>query len=456
MIPVVAARGLSQPRQSWAVASVLAAMVLVVLDAAIINIALPTLGASLQASPAAVVRAVTAYQLGLVVALFPAAVLGESLGLRRVFTIGVALFTLASAGCALAPSLSWLLAGRFLQGLGGAAIMALGIALLRHVVPTERFGVAIGWNALTVALSSAVGPSLGAAILSIAPWPWLFAVNLPIGLGVMAAARALPEVGGHGGRVDKTSIAFNACTFTLLIVGVEILPSRPMTGALLLLGGALTGTALVHRERGRITPLIPLDLLRSSSFRFSVIASILCFTGQAAGLVALPFYLQHIRGLTPLAAGITLTPWPLTVALAGPTAGRLAQSLPTSWLCLLGGTVLSLGLGLSAVGTYRGASLALCFSVALCGLGFGLFNVPNNRNMFLSAPRERGGAAGGLQGMARLLGQTTGAVLMAWLFSLLPMAMASRIGLILGSMLALAAGMASMMRSGIPSIEAKD
>ena len=130
--------GLQEPRRTVAIASVLAAMVLVVLDAAIANVALPTIARSLQVTPAMSVWVITAYQTALVMALLPCAALGESLGYRRVFTAGVALFTAASVLCALSPSLPWLVAARFLQGLGGAAVMALGVALLRVVVPHRR------------------------------------------------------------------------------------------------------------------------------------------------------------------------------------------------------------------------------------------------------------------------------------------------------------------------------
>ncbi|MGZ3273490.1 MAG: MFS transporter [Caulobacteraceae bacterium] len=439
--------GIAGRRRAAAIASVLSAMVLVVLDAAIANVALPTLGKSLEVTPAIAVRVVTAYQLGLVMALLPAAALGESLGYRRVFSAGAALFTAASLLCAAAPSLSWLVAARFVQGLGGAAIMALGVALLRFVVPRDRLGAAIGWNALSVALASAAGPTLGAAILSVASWPWMFAVNLPIGLGVLLAARALPAVEGTARPLDIQSIALNACTFALLVVGAEWLPSRPILAVALFVGATAYAVVLIRRETRRPNPLVPLDLLRRPSFRVSVMASVLCFTGQTAGLVALPFYLQYTLGLTPLMTGFYLTPWPLSVAVAGPFAGRLANRVSTAWLCFAGGTLLALGLAAAAIWPLRHQPQAIGLCAMLCGLGFGLFNVPNNRNMFLSAPRERSAAAGGLQGMARLSGQTAGAVVTTLLFTVAEMDTAPRLGLGFGAALTLLAGLTSLLRT---------
>ena len=443
-----AVSGLPGLRYAAAVASVLAAMVLVVLDAAIANVALPTIGHSLQVSPARSIWIVTAYQAALVMALLPCAALGESLGYRKVFTVGVILFAGASVLCALAPSLSWLVAARFLQGLGGAAVMALGVALLRVVVPDGHLGTAIGWNALAVALASAAGPTIGAAILSVASWPWLFAVNLPLGALVLFASRALPHVTGTGRRLDLLSVAMNFSAFASLVIGAELLPAKPILAAILIAAAAGALAALVQRERPKKVPLIPLDLLSFDSFRVSVIASVLCFAGVASGLVALPFYLQHELGQDVWMTGLYMTFWPLTVAVAAPLAGRLAKHVSTAWLCAAGGLLLAIGLALAALWPFRGNPQPLILLTVLCGLGFGLFQVPNNQNMFLSAPPERSGAAGGMQGTARLSGQTTGAIIMTLLFTMATVGTAPRIGLGVAAVLTLAAGLVSLSRVG--------
>lgn len=433
-------------RRGAAIASVLAAMVLVVLDASIVNVGMPTIARSLEVAPAQSVWIITAYQAALVMALLPCAALGESLGFRRVFTGGVALFVGASGLCALSPSLPWLVAARFLQGLGGAAVMALGVALLRVVVPPQRLGAAIGWNALAVALSSAAGPAIGAAILSGTSWPWLFAVNLPVGAAVLLATRALPDAGGTGRRVDRGSVALNAATFASLVIGAELLATKPAQAAVLVGTAAVMLVMLVRREMPKQAPLIPLDLLRAASFRMSVIASVLCFSGVAASLVALPFYLQHGLGLNAWMTGMYMTPWPLTVAVAAPLAGRLANRVSTAWLCAAGGACLATGLAAVALWPLRGHTLQLVMLTMLCGLGFGFFQVPNNRNMLLAAPGERSGAAGGMQGTARLVGQTAGAIVMTQLFTLTSVDAAPRIGLGIAAALTLAAGVVSALR----------
>ena len=440
--------GLLGPRRSFAIAAVLSAMVLAVLDAAIVNLALPTMARSLQVTPGTSFWIITAYQMALVMGLLPCAALGESLGHRRVFTMGVALFTAASAFCALSPSLPWLIAARFLQGLGGAAIMALGIALLRLVVPPRQLGAAIGWNALVVALSSAAGPTIGAVILSGLSWPWLFALNLPLGGMVLLATRALPDPPGTARRLDRLSVALSAGAFASLVVGAELLVANTALAASLLATAALGLAVLVRREMPKQAPLIPLDLLRAESFRTSVIASVCCFAGMTMGLLALPFYLEQSLDLDTLMTGLYMTPWPLTVALAAPIAGRLANRVSTAWLCAAGGVCLAIGLAATSLLQLQGHPLLVILLTMLCGLGFGLFQVPNNRNMFLSAPSERSGAAGGMQGTARLVGQTAGSVIMSLLFAMTSVNTASRIGLGIGAVLTLAAGLVSMLRVG--------
>lgn len=438
---------LPYPRRTVTVTTVLSAMSLVVLDAGMANVALPTLARSLGTAPAEIVRVITAYQTALMMALLPCAALGERFGNRRVFQGGVAVFLAGSVLCALSPSLPWLTAARFVQGLGGAAVMALGIALLRASVEPGRLGAAIGWNALTVALSAAAAPTVGALIIARLDWAWLFMAGFPVGALALVAARALPPDAVRPKRLDIPGMALNGAAFALLVVGAETLPKAPAAAVLLLGAAALVLAVLVRREAPKAAPLIPLDLLRDRPFRLSVIASVCCFTGQAAAMVALPFYLQHGLGQSPLMVGVYLSPWPLSVAVSAMIAGRLSDRLPTAWLCAAGGTYLAAGLAMMALWPLHGDPRPLLLASAICGVGFGLFQAPNNRNMFLSAPLERSGAAGGMQGTARLMGQTSGAILMTLLFTLAPVAFAPRVGLGIGAVLALASGLVSLLRS---------
>jgi DHA2 family multidrug resistance protein-like MFS transporter len=439
--------GLPTPRRYWAMVAILTAFVLVVLDIAIANLALPTIAETMRVAPSAAVWVVTSYQMAIVMFLLPAGAAGESFGYRRVFVLGIAVFVVASGLCAQAPSLGWLVAARFLQGVGSAGVMAIGVGLLRFIYPKRLLGAALGWNAITIALTAAAGPSIGAAILSVASWPWLFAINIPLGLAVLLAAPALPQAPGSGRGVETLSVVLNAGVFGALILGIDRAVVEPWLGAALLAAAAIGLMVLVRRELPRSHPMIPFDLLRLRSFRLSVIASICCFTGQMASLVALPFYLQHGLGLSAGMTGLYLTAWPLTVAVAGPFSGRLADRFSTGTLCGFGGAALAAGLILAAFWPLEHNLLPLIPFLMLGGLGFGFFQTPNNRNMLLSAPKARSGAAGGMQGMARLTGQTAGGVLMLVLFSVMPVASAPRIGLALAGACALLGGVISMLRS---------
>jgi DHA2 family multidrug resistance protein-like MFS transporter len=432
--------------RGWASATaVLSAMSLVVLDAGIVNVALPTIAESLNEPAADTIRVVTAYQLALVMGLLPCAHLAERLGCRRLFIAGLALFSGASVLCALAPSLPTLVAARFLQGLGGAAIMSLGIALLRFALGPERLGAAIGWNALTIALCSASAPIAGALILSAAPWPWLFLAKLPISAIALAAAGALPPVEPTRRSVDLSGMSLLASAAALAFAALEMAIARPLSA--LFLGGAAIAcaTLLIRREKSRAAPVLPIDLLALRPFRVSAIASICCFTAQSAGLLGLPFYLQLGLGHGPMGAGLVMTCWPLAVAATSPIANRLARRFSAAPLCVAGGAALGSGLLLSALWPVQDEIAPLVLGAVLSGLGFGLFQVPNNRTMFLSAPSERSAAAGGLQSSARLTGQTIGALIIGLLFACSSNMSVPRVGLAIGSIFAIAAALVSML-----------
>ena len=442
------ADGLPMPRRIAAAAAILGAGALVVLDGAIANVALPTISGQLNATAADAVWIITAYQLAVVMFLLPASAIGARLGYHRVFAGGIALFTAASVLCALSPSLPWLVAARCLQGLGAAAVMPLGLALLRFTYPRRLLASAIGWNALSIAGATAAGPSIGAFILSTASWPWLFAVNLPIGILVLLACTKLPRPASTSDRIDLWSIALNAVMFATFVLGSDRLPSSLTHGGALLGVAVVSMVLLVRRETSRKAPLVPLDLLRVHSFRISIIASVCCFTGQMASYVALPFYIQHELGQSTAATGLLMTPWPLAVMLAAPLSARLAQRVPTAWLCAAGSAFLATGLALCALWPIHGnPALPIVLFTSLAGFGFGLFQTPNNQNMLLSAPKERSGAAGGAQGTARLTGLTLGSLAMSLLFGLLPSHTAVHLGLALAASTAFAGSVVSLLRS---------
>ncbi len=198
------------------------ALTMAVLDGNIVNVALPTMARQFTVAPESATWIVNAFQLAVTVSLLPLAALGDMYGYRRVYWWGLAVFTLASLACALAPTFALLTAARLIQGLGAAGIMSVNIALIRFIYPHSRLGQGVGNMAVVVAVASAASPSVAAAILSVASWHWLFLVNVPIGaLALVMAARTLPATPRAAGRLDLISVVLNALAFGLLIAGIN-------------------------------------------------------------------------------------------------------------------------------------------------------------------------------------------------------------------------------------------
>ncbi|MBD5654124.1 MAG: MFS transporter [Candidatus Eremiobacteraeota bacterium] len=387
-----------------------------VLDTSIANVALPTLSRELHADVASTIWVVNAYQVAVTMLLLPLSSLGDVLGYRRVYATGLAVFTVGSLGCALSSTLLGLVLFRVLQGAGAAALMSIAPALNRTIFPARMLGVAVGISALTVASSAAAGPTIGGAILAIAPWPWLFAVNVPLGIFATAfVRRALPADRGRGGTIDIPSALMSGPALALLIVGLDGFARRvaPPSIAAMLGGSAILTFAFVRRQRVLPVPMLPLELFGIRRFSFAVVTSLCSFTAQGIAFVALPFLLQGSYGYSAFASGLLFTPWPLAIAVVAPLAGRLADRMSPARLSTAGLTVLALGLACLAALPAHPAPADIVWRGIVCGLGFGFFQAPNNREILGSAPRSRSASAAGVLATARLTGQSLGAAAVA-------------------------------------------
>jgi DHA2 family multidrug resistance protein-like MFS transporter len=413
--------GLPTPRRYWAMLSVALVLTMSVMDASMANVALPTIAAELGITPSFAIWIVNAYLMAIMVTLLPLAALGEIVGYSRVYIGGMILFTLASLATALSDSLPELLIARVLQGLGASGVMSVNMAVVRFIFPLEKIGRGIGLNAFIIAVSAAAGPTVASIILAVGPWPWLFAINVPIGLFAIAIGwRALPLSHRQNRPFDYQSAFLCALTFGLLIVLIETIGRHPdpVVVGIELVVLLVAGARLLDRQVNASTPLVPLDLLRIPIFALSIGTSICSFIAQSLALISLPFFFMFNLGFTAVETGLLMTPWPLATSIAAPIAGRLSDRYPAGLLGLVG--LVAFGLGLMALALLEpGAStLDIAWRMALAGAGFGLYQSPNNRTMILSAPRKRSGAAAGMQGMARLFGQTIGAAFVAILFGL--------------------------------------
>ena len=440
--------GLPFPQRTWAILTIVLGIVMAVLDGAIANVALPTIAQDLHATPSFSVWIVNGYQLAITISLLPLASLGEIIGYRRVYLAGLLLFTVASLCCALSHTLVLLTASRVLQGFGAAGIMSVNAALVRFTYPRAQLGHGIGINALVVAVSAAVGPTLAAGILSVGNWPWLFAVNIPFGIIAWLIGRPfLPHTPKAPHPFDWRGALLSAVTFGIGIAAIDSVGhgERPLLYVSEFIIAVAAGVILVRRERHATSPLLPVDLLRIPIFSLSILTSIASFCAQMLAYVALPFYLEEKFGYSAVQIGLLITPWPLGVGLTAPLAGRMAERYPAGLLGGIGLLVFAGGLAALAMLPLHPTTMDIVWRMALAGAGFGMFQAPNNRTMIAAAPRERSGGASGMLGTARLLGQTTGAALVALLLARYAIE-GTRISLVVGVGFALVGAALSTLR----------
>jgi len=438
---------------------ILVGIAMAVLDSTLVNLALPTLAADFGAPPESAIWVVNAFQLAVLCVLLPLASLGDRLGYRRVYLGGAALFTLASLACALAPGLVWLAVMRFVQGLGAAGMMSVNLALVRATYPRALLGRGIALNSMVVASASVLGPTLAAAVLSVADWPWLFAVNVPVGLWLLwMGAHALPDhAGAATGRVSPLDVLLNVLTFGLVFLGVDALATgqgahggwlRGDLAVALLVAGLLVGAVYVRRQLAQATPLLPLDLLRIRVFALSMCTSVSAFGAQMLALVSLPFLFLDLLRRSHWETGLLMMAWPVATIAVAPFAGRLIGRVPAGLLGGIGLGTMSLGLASVAVLPETAGAPRIVAGLLLVGAGFGLFQSPNNHTIVTSAPASRSGGAGGMQSAARLTGHLTGAIGAAAVFSLWPPAQGQGpfVALGLSAALAFVAGVFSLTR----------
>ncbi len=413
--------GLPLPRRYLAILAVSFGTALSVLDGAIATVALPTIAHDLEVEQSAVVLVVTIYQLVLVMTLLPFSALGDRIGHRRLYQYGQAVFALASVLCFFANSLPFLLVVRAVQALGAAAALSVSSALIRSIYPAGQLGRGMGINSVVVASSAALAPTLGGFILSVAPWPWVFALACPFAIvSLLIGRHALPEPVPHDTPYDLPGALLSALALGMVVGGLESLVhgDSPVISAAVVMSGIVAGFVFVGRARGTAAPIIPIDLLSRPVFALSASGGLVAFIASMTITLSLPFRLQQDFGFSPGEVGALLMPWPLTMMVVGPVSGMLSDRFPAGILGGIGMTVATAAALLIAFLPAGAGYADIAWRMALCGIGFGLFLAPNARLMIGSAPPERAAAAGGLVATTRMLGQTLGATVVASLLAL--------------------------------------
>lgn len=413
--------GLPTAQRRWAMLSYLVGLAMSVLDGNIANTALPGIATQLHASPASSIWVVDAFLLTVAICVVPLSSLVDIIGYKRVYQGGLVIFTLASVGCSLPHSLNTLILARVIQGVGAASIWSVSAAVMRYTYPRALLGRGIGLGGLVIFTSAAAGPSVASAILAVATWHWLFAINIPFGLLALSLSeRCLAPAEGSRHRWDVWSAVLTAITVTLLIRGIDGIGDGRGYGTVVaeLAGALLFGAILVVRQSHLQVPMLAIELFKRPIFALACSASLCTFMAQGLAVVVLPFYFIDVMGFSQVTAGLLLSPWPIAAGIMSHTSGRLADRIPIRVLGTVGMAGMTSGLILLSLLGPHPTVLQIVWRAALGGAGFGFFGAPNNRAMVASAPRERSGGAGGIGVMSRLLGQTIGVSLLAVIFEL--------------------------------------
>jgi DHA2 family multidrug resistance protein-like MFS transporter len=338
-------------------------------------------------------------------------------------------------------------------------MMAVNAALVRLTYPSRMLPRGLALNSMVVAASSVAGPSLAALVLSVASWPWLFLIQIPLCVLVFVLGRrALPAntAPSSSPRLHPLDVALNIALFSLVFLGADAFGVRE--GGVsqghgfalpfgLLAAAAVVGFVYLRRMLRQPRPLFPVDLLRIRIFALSICTSVSAFAAQTLAFVSLPFLLLEGQGRSHFEAGLLITAWPAAIVIVAPLASRLIHRFGGGLLGGLGLGWMALGLALVALLPAHPATWRIALALAICGAGFGLFQMPNNHTIVTSAPLQRAGAASGMLGTARLTGQSLGAVMLALIFSVAGVrAGGPQIALALGAALAATGAVFSSLR----------
>lgn len=407
-------RARTQPRVVLAICCL--SLLIVGMDATAVNVALPAIRQDLDASVSGLQWTTAAYTVSLASLLMLGGSTGDRLGRARVFQLGLALFTVASLGCSLAPGIEWLIAFRVLQGVGGSMLNPVAMSIIRNTFedPAER-ARAIGVWAAVVGVSMALGPVLGGALVELS-WRAVFLVNIPIGLVAIAlTARFVPE--SRAPRPRRPDPLGQLLVIVMLATATSAIIEGPGLGwgsppiVALAVTAAVALLALVRHELRTSDPLIELRFFTSRPFAASTVIAVATFMAFGGFLFVNTLYLQEVRGLSPVGAGLCTLPMALMTVLAGPIAGRVVASRGARGPLVVGG--LGLGVGsVMLVSLGPDTSLAwLLLAYCAFGLGFGAVNPPITNTAVSGMPPSQAGVAAAVASTSRQIGQTVGVAL---------------------------------------------
>jgi EmrB/QacA subfamily drug resistance transporter len=403
-------------------AVVSAAIFMITLDNLVVATALPSIRADLGASLESLEWTVNAYTLSFAVLLLPAAALGDRFGRRRTFIAGLALFTASSAAAALAPSTDSLVAARAVQGAGAAVIAPLSLTLLAGAVPAAKRGLALGaWSGVS-GLGVALGPVVGGAVVEGLDWTWIFWINVPVGLTLIAAApRVLRESHGPADRLDLPGVVLAGAGLLALTFAAVEAGERGWGSAFvvtLLAGGAALLGAFVAWERRTPAPMLPLRFFRNRAFAATNGVSFAMTFGVFGAIFFFAQFFQTAQGYSPWEAGVRTLPWTAMPMLVAPLAGLFSDRIGSRPLMATGLALQAVAVGwIASISDPAMSYASLVVPLVLGGAGMGLVFAPA-ANAVLGAVRpEEAGQASGANNAIRELGGVFGVAVLASVFA---------------------------------------
>jgi EmrB/QacA subfamily drug resistance transporter len=405
--------GIDYKRKWYVMAAVAMGIFLATIDGSIVNVALPTLVRDLGADFPVVQWVVLAYLLTLATLLLSMGRLGDMLGKKPVYTIGFVVFTVGSALCGLAPTVQALIAFRVVQAIGGAMIMALGMAIVTEAFPPSERGKALGISGTVVSVGIIVGPTVGGLILGSLSWHWIFFVNIPVGIvGTLMVLRFVPSFkpSARPGFDYPGAISLFVGLLALLLAltfGQRLGFGDPRTLALFALSVGFLALFVAVERRSR-QPMIDLRLFRNQFFSINLVTGLITFVSMGGTILLMPFFLENVLGYDTRQVGLLLAVSPLAIAVVAPLSGSLSDRFGTRPIAIVGLAAMFLGFYTMRTLDAQATALGYILRFLPVGVGMGIFQSPNNSAVMGAVPRERLGVASGLLSSTRTLGQTAG------------------------------------------------
>lgn len=372
-----------------------------------VNIALPAIGAEFATGAILLSWIPTSFLLAAAMFAVPFGRISDIYGMKKIFSYGVIIFTISSLLSALSPSAEFLIVFRILQGIGGAMIFVTGLAIITSVYPPQQRGKAIGINIATVYIALSLGPVLGGIMTQYFGWRSLFYAMIPLGLLILALTYwKLKEEWAEckGEKFDITGSIIYSIVLVMVMYGFSVLPS--VLGILMVIAGITGFIGFLFYEMRVDSPVLNVNLFKIRTFAFSNLAALINYSSTFAVTFLLSLYLQYIKALDPLSAGLILVAQPVMMAIFAPVAGRLSDKFLPQKLAALGMSLSTIGLFLFAFINENTSITFITIGLVVIGIGFGFFSSPNTNAIMGSVERRFYGVASAMVSTMRLLGQT--------------------------------------------------